>query len=69
MWKRHQRFCVDGTWDRILTAVLTNADAMGEIDWVVSIDSTINRVHQHAATIVRVPGGSRESQESSGRAC
>ena len=33
VWKRHRRFCGDGTWDRILTALLAHADAVGEIDW------------------------------------
>ena len=68
VWKRHQRFCVDGTWDKILTAVLVNADAVGDIDWVVSIDSTINRAHRYAARLARVPGGTSESHESASRA-
>jgi len=29
------------------------ADARGEIDWNVSVDSTIARVHQHGATAAR----------------
>ena len=45
-----------------------NLDAAGKIDWVVSIDSTIARVHQHGATLPRDTGGSTESQESAGRA-
>ncbi|WP_370525899.1 transposase [Actinotalea sp. JY-7876] len=53
VWKRHARFSRDGTWDRILTAVLADADAAGDIDWAVSIDSTINRAHQHATTLPR----------------
>nr|WP_187291308.1 IS5 family transposase [Cellulomonas flavigena] len=57
VWKRHARFSRDGTWDRILTAVLADADAAGDIDWAVSIDSTINRAHQHATTLPRVTGG------------
>jgi hypothetical protein len=38
------------------------------IDWVVSIDSTIARVHQHGATLKRDTGGSAKSQESVVRA-
>ena len=30
------------------------ADARGEIDWRVSVDSTIARVHQHGATAARI---------------
>ncbi len=64
VWKRHRRFSGDGTWDKLLTRLLTQADAAGEIDWTVSIDSTINRAHQHGATLVRDPGGSTELHES-----
>lgn len=63
-WKRHKRFSSDGTWDNVLTQLLANADAAGQIDWTVSIDSTINRTHQHAATLSRATGGTGESQES-----
>lgn len=47
-WKRHRRFSSGGTWDRILAQILTDADAAGNIDWAISIDSTVNRAHQHA---------------------
>ena len=67
-WKRHQRFSRDGTWDKILTALLADADAAGDIDWAVSVDSTINRAHQHATTLPRITGGPLESHESVGRA-
>jgi transposase len=38
--KRHRRFSLDSTWDRLLTKLLTDADAAGTIDWQVSVDST-----------------------------
>jgi transposase len=47
--KRLIRWAIDGTWERILAAVLTAADAEDDIDWTVSVDSTIVRAHQHAA--------------------
>ncbi len=53
VWKRHHRFATDGTWDRVLTALQARADAAGELDWRVSVDSTVARVHQHAATARR----------------
>ena len=53
VWKRHHRFSIDGTWDKVLTALQAEADAAGEIDWRVSVDSTIARVHQHGATAAR----------------
>ena len=49
VWKRHARFSRDGTWDQILTELLADADAAGDLDWRVSVDSTVCRVHQHGA--------------------
>jgi transposase len=46
LFRRWQR---DGTWHRLLTALQALADAAGRITWDVSVDSTICRVHQHAA--------------------
>ena len=46
IWKRHRRYAADGTWDRVLQALLAQADALGLIDWDVSVDATIARVHQ-----------------------
>jgi len=56
VWKRHRKFSVDGTWDRVLTALQTQADAQGDVDWNISVDSTIARVHQHGATAKRSVG-------------
>ncbi len=44
VWKRHYRFSKDGTWDRVLVALQIEADAKGQIDWRVSVDSTTARV-------------------------
>lgn len=68
VWKRHHRFSVDGTWDKIHTRLLAEADAAGEIDWTISVDSTINRAHQHATTLPRDTGGTVESHEPAPRA-
>lgn len=57
VWKRHHRFSIDGTWDRVLTALQARADAAGELDWAVSADSTVVRVHQHGASAARVLEG------------
>ncbi|MFF0163885.1 IS5 family transposase [Streptomyces sp. NPDC005263] len=43
------RWAVDGTWEMILAAVLAAADADDDLDWTVSVDSTVVRAHQHAA--------------------
>lgn len=53
VWKRHRRFSGDGTWDKVLAALLAQADAAQQIDWTVSVDSTINRAHQHATNLPR----------------
>ena len=42
-WRR------DGTWDRLLAHAQTKSDAVGELEWVVSVDSSSVRAHQHAA--------------------
>ncbi|MCX4973385.1 IS5 family transposase [Streptomyces sp. NBC_00620] len=52
-WKgahnRLRMWATDGTWRRFFIAVLAQADAEGDVDWVVAVDSTIVRAHQHAA--------------------
>jgi transposase len=47
--KRHQLWSADGTWERLLQHVQAAADARGDIDWHVNVDSTCVRAHQHAA--------------------
>ncbi|MEU9949275.1 IS5 family transposase [Streptomyces sp. NPDC047939] len=47
--KRLIRWAADGTWRRILAAILAQADAADEVGWAVSVDSTVCRAHQHAA--------------------
>lgn len=46
---RFRRRASDGTFDRMLQAAQAKADAAGDIDRLVSVDSTIVRAHQHAA--------------------
>ncbi len=68
VWKRHRRFAGDGTWDKVLTALLSRADTAGEIDWEVAVDSTIARAHQHATNTTRLAGGPSELHEAASRA-
>jgi len=49
VYERHRLWSADGTWERLLQQVQAAADAAGEIDWDISVDSTIIRAHQHAA--------------------
>ncbi len=52
-WKgahnRLRKWAVDGTWEKVFTALLAQADAEGDLGWIVSVDSSIVRAHQHAA--------------------
>ncbi|MDQ0758889.1 transposase [Streptomyces canus] len=38
-----------GTFERMIQAAQARADAAGDIDWLVSVDSTVVRSHRHAA--------------------
>ncbi|WP_328490779.1 IS5 family transposase [Streptomyces zaomyceticus] len=46
---RFRRWAADGTFDRMLRAAQAKADAAGDVEWLVSVDSTVVRAHQHAA--------------------
>lgn len=52
-WKgahnRLRMWAADGTWEKVFTALLAQADAGGDLDWVVAVDSTVVRAHQHVA--------------------
>lgn len=49
LWKRHRRWSTDGTYQRIFEHVLAEHVAAGKLDWLLSVDSTVVRAHQHAA--------------------
>ena len=52
---RFNRWRRDGTWDRLLEHAQTKSDAVGEVEWLVSVDSTVVRAHQHASGARRKP--------------
>ncbi|WP_435887603.1 IS5 family transposase [Streptomyces antimycoticus] len=58
-WKtaheRHRRWSADGTWEMLLQRVQAEADAVGEIDWDISVDSTSVRARHHAAGALQAP--------------
>ncbi|WP_373648876.1 IS5 family transposase [Streptomyces sp. st140] len=60
VYERHRLWSADGTWERLLQQVQAAADAAGEIDWDISVDSTIVRAHQHAAGAHRSATGPRQ---------
>ena len=59
-WKtvyiRFRRYALEGVFIRALRQIQARADAAGDIDWLVQIDSTIVRAHQHAAATGRKGG-------------
>ena len=80
VWKRHFRWSTDGTYQQMMDAV-HDAHASGEVEQLLSVDSTIVRAHQHAAgarhdSVTEIDGvaaagdtgGSIELQESAARA-
>lgn len=64
VWERHQLFSTNGTYDKIHARLLAEADAAGDLDWIVSVDSTINRAHRHQHHARRAP--SRRSHRGRG---
>jgi transposase len=48
-----------GRWAAIVTSLQVLGDQAGLIDWTVSVDSTVNRAHQHAAGARRYPEAQR----------
>ena len=47
VYTRFRRYAIDGVFTRALQQIQAQADAAGDIDWLVQIDSTIVRAHQH----------------------
>ena len=64
-YDRFVRWRRDGTWDRLLADAQTESDAAGEVEWLVSVDSTVARAHQHAAGARRKPSKQDAKRESS----
>ncbi|MEU4264475.1 IS5 family transposase [Streptomyces sp. NPDC025273] len=56
VYTRFRRYAIAGVFTRALQQIQAQADAAGDIDWLVQIDSTIIRAHQHAAATGRKGG-------------
>lgn len=54
-YERHRLRSADGTWENLLQRVQAAADAAGDLNWDVSVDSTSVRAHQHAAGARKQP--------------
>lgn len=60
-------WAADGTRAKVFTALLAQADAEGDPEWAVAVDSTIERAHQHAAgAVVGARPASRPTMPSDG---
>ena len=67
VYDRFNRWCADGTFDRLLALAQAQADARGEIDWQVSVDSTAAKLHQHGATLARLGGNAATTKATADR--
>ncbi|MGW6216345.1 IS5 family transposase [Streptomyces sp. NPDC055109] len=56
VYTRFRRYALDGVFAQALQQIQAGADAVGDIDWLVQIDSTIVRAHQHSAATGRKGG-------------
>ncbi|MDF2254325.1 IS5 family transposase [Streptomyces ferralitis] len=63
VYTRFRRYALDGVFTRALQEIQARAEAAGEIDWLVQIDSTIVRAHQHAAATGRKGGGTGDEPD------
>jgi transposase len=54
-YDRFVRWRRDGTWDRLLAQAQIKSDVVGEVEWEVSVDSTVVRAHHHAAGARKEP--------------
>ncbi|MFE6946600.1 IS5 family transposase [Streptomyces chartreusis] len=62
VYTRFRRYALGGVFTRALQQIQAETDAAGDVDWMVQIDSTIVRAHQHAAAN-RQKGGINRTDE------
>ena len=58
-YERQTRWSEAGTWAQLFVAAHVDADAHGELDWLVPVDSSMVRVHKHGAAARRIGGTGR----------
>ncbi|WP_447040593.1 IS5 family transposase [Streptomyces sp. DSM 118878] len=72
-WKgvhnRLRKWAADGTWEKVFTALLAQADSEGDLDWVIAVDSTVVRAHQHAAGARQGALADEPDHHALGRSC
>ena len=55
VYNRHRRWSADGTWEMILDRLRAGCDEPAGRGWMVAVDATVVRAHQHAAGARRRP--------------
>ncbi len=71
IYNGHRAWSASGMWAQILARVQVGADAQavdGQGRWAVSVDSTIDRAHQHAAGARRAPAADLASDPAGNEA-
>jgi transposase len=61
-YERLTRWSADGTWAKLPARAQTEADAAGELDWLIAADSTLVRVHQHGTSARRIGGNAANAR-------
>jgi transposase len=49
IYTRFRRWALDGTFARMLAGAQAAANPAGDIDWLIWVNATIGRAHQHTA--------------------
>ena len=56
VYNRHRRWSGDGTWVRVLHGLRRDCDLdVEDQEWIVGVDATVVRAHQHAAGARKEP--------------
>jgi transposase len=64
---RFYRWRRQGVWDRVLACLQADADARGELDWLLHVvDGSVVRAHQHAAGARRQPAKADPAVQDTG---
>ena len=70
-WKtaheRLRKWTADGTWERLLREVQLEDDAVGAVEWTISVDSSHVRARQHAAGARKGAAPSRSNRPGESR--
>jgi transposase len=68
-WKTaHERLRLwtrTGLWQKILDEVIVKDDAVGAVEWVISVDSSVVRAHQHFAGARKKGAASAKASKTS----